>query len=129
MRQITLDQLRADHGSGTERRVELYERFEQWLAVWQATGALRRLWVFGSFVSAKPGPGDIDILVQLASDFDLASAPEHLRPWLDHELCRTLHEMDLFVCKENTPDTVLALLLDTFGKDRSGEETIVEVLL
>lgn len=129
MSELTLQEFETRFGTSTERRVELLEIFKEWLAAVVATGALRRVWVFGSYCTSKPGPGDMDILAQLASEFDTSNPPLALREWLDHELCREVHEIDLFLCKEDTPDTVLALILSTFGRDRSGQEALVEILL
>lgn len=126
---MTLAEVEEQFGTQTERRMELYERFREWLSVAESTGALRRLWLFGSFVTSKPGPGDLDILAQFASDFDLTNVATEQRVWFDHELCRSLHEIDFFLCKEDTPPAVLDLLLETFGRTRSGEEAMVEVLL
>lgn len=129
MKTVPLSEVRNQFGTRTERRLELYERFEEWLTAVRSTGALRRLWFFGSFVTDKPGPGDLDMLAQFASGFDLASIAPELRPWIDHELCRSLHEIDVFLCKEDTPPSVMALLLETFGRNRAGEEAIVEVII
>jgi predicted nucleotidyltransferase len=128
MKVLTRAEFKERFGTATERRVELQERFDEWFSAVSATGALRRVWVFGSYASSKPGPGDLDVLAQLASDFDTSNLPPSLREWLDHELCRELHEMDVFLCKEDTPEFVLDLILGTFGQDRSGQETIVEII-
>ena len=55
MDKLTPAEFKKRFGSATERRIELYERFEEWLTVARSTGALRRVWVFGSVATDKPG--------------------------------------------------------------------------
>ncbi len=90
---------------------------------------LRQVWVFGSFATRQPGPGDLDIVALFSAGFDAEAMPASLRHWFDHELCRELHEIDLFIMKETTPPNVRDMILETFGKSRDGQESIVEVLL
>ncbi len=129
MLQLTRRDFKQQFRNPTERRVELYEVFEEWLAAAQATTLLKQVWVFGSFVTKKPGPDDLDIVALFASEFDATAIPVTLRHWFDHELCRELHEIDLFTMNETTFPQVRTMILETFGRDRDGQESIVEVLL
>lgn len=127
MNSVTLADLKSQFGTATERRVELFERFTQWLAAARATGAVRRVWIFGSFAATQPGPGDLDIVALFAADFDPNAVAVEARHWFDHELCRALHEIDLFTMKETTPPEVQTMILETFGRSRDGQESIIEV--
>ncbi len=129
MLQLSLLDFKKQFGTPTERRVELYEVFEEWLHIAQSTMMLQQVWVFGSFVTKKPGPNDLDIVALFASGFDAAAVPVTLRHWFDHELCREVHEIDLFTMKETTLPQVRTMILETFGRDRERQESIVEVLL
>jgi len=71
----------------------------------------------------------LDIIALFAPEFDPAVISPALRHWFDHELCRQLHEIDLFTMKETTPLPTRPLILETFGRDRDGQESTVEVLL
>jgi hypothetical protein len=42
-------------------------------------------------------------------------------------LCREIHEIDLFVLTESSTEELRELVLDTFRRDRSGRETMVEL--
>jgi len=55
-------------GTSTRRRTELAIRLRRWIELARAVSA-RRLLVDGSFVTAKPDPGDIDAAIWLPSDF------------------------------------------------------------
>ncbi len=126
---MTLTDFEQQFGNATERRVELYQIFREWLAAANATAMLRQVWVFGSFATRKPGPGDLDVVALFSADFDIDAVLALLRHWFDHELCRELHEMDLFLMKETTPPDIRAMILETFGRSRDGQESILEVLL
>jgi len=125
---LTLEEVINRFGTATERRQELCERFQERLGVVQSTGELRRVWLFGSFATDKPEPDDLDILALFASGFAPATLPENVRPWFDHELCRELHEIDLFYLTEQASDETLNLILGAFGRDRSGRDSILEVM-
>ena len=59
---ITIQELKQHH-SATQRRQELLAAFEEELATWKTEVDSLRLWLFGSFLSDKPEPGDIDVLL------------------------------------------------------------------
>jgi uncharacterized protein DUF6932 len=54
------------------RRQWLGERLREVLTTAKATGKLHRLILWGSFVTAKDVPEDLDLLLIMAADFDLA---------------------------------------------------------
>lgn len=54
-------------GTGTSRRVWLSSRLEALLGLAVKTGKLRRIFVWGSFVTTKPSPKDLDIGRRLCS--------------------------------------------------------------
>lgn len=55
-------------GSATPRRRRLILRLRHWVSLAREVG-VRRLLIDGSFVTAKPEPGDIDAVVLLPVDF------------------------------------------------------------
>lgn len=129
MQTVTAQELEERYGTATERRVELHERFQQWCTAARQTGSLQRVWIFGSFATSKPGPGDLDILALFAQTFDPANVPSPWRHWFDHALCREIHEIDLFWVTDSLPSEALQMVIETFGRDRNGQESILEVIL
>lgn len=79
MLQLSLEEFEQQFGIGTERRVELYQVFQEWLNAVQSTSLLRQVWVFGSFVTKKPGPDDLDIVALFAAEFDVANIAPSIR--------------------------------------------------
>jgi hypothetical protein len=55
-------------GTDTPRRRRLTLRLRRWIQLSRAVGA-KRLFVDGSFVTAKPEPNDVDAVVWLPNDF------------------------------------------------------------
>ena len=129
IRQFQLDEIEHQFGMLTDRRAELYQRFKTWLAVAQSTLQLRRVWIFGSFVSGKTEPGDLDVLALFAEGFDPANLKADVGIWFDHEICREINEIDLFFMTESTPKEAFDLIIETFRYNRTGQETLAEVTL
>ncbi len=105
------------------------ERFVEWLDAARSSGVMRRMWLYGSFPSAKPGPGDLDMVVLVTADFRLANLPAELQAFFEPEFCHEVLSIDLYLYAERVPDHYLDDLLVFFRKDRSGQETMVEVVL
>ena len=69
--QATLADVLRHFGQGNLRRRALGQRLQRIYAAVQQTGYLARFIVFGSFVTAKPDPGDIDIFLLMDDLFDV----------------------------------------------------------
>ena len=67
------------------------------------------------------------MLALFSAGFDPAELPVGQREWFDHELCYTLHEIDLFYFTESTPESSRDLIIGTFSRDRMGREGMVEI--
>ena len=57
-------------GVGHPRHIAMGERFERVYRVAAATGYLARFVVFGSFVTSKPAPNDVDVFLIMDDVFD-----------------------------------------------------------
>ena len=69
----TLSEVLERFGQGTIQRRAVADRLNRIYQLVVSTGQLARLVVFGSFVTAKPEPNDVDIVVLMEDTFDLAS--------------------------------------------------------
>lgn len=69
----TLSEVIDRFGSGTPQRTVVAGRLRRIHDLAAATGHLARLVVFGSFVSDKPDPNDVDVILVMRDDF----RPEH----------------------------------------------------
>lgn len=57
-------------GSGHPQRMAVGERLQRVYGIAAATGHLRRFIVFGSFVTDKPEPDDVDVILVMNDSFD-----------------------------------------------------------
>ena len=68
----TLEEIVARFGAATPRRQTLAARLQMLLLLARATGRLHRAFVWGSFVTEKPFPGDLDVFLLMQAGFDQA---------------------------------------------------------
>jgi hypothetical protein len=69
----TLAEVLERFGHGSLQRRAVAGRLSRIYQLVASTGQLVRFLIFGSFVTAKPEPNDIDIVVLMENTFDLAS--------------------------------------------------------
>ena len=60
----------ARFGGGTEQRREVTARLDRIRQLATSTDSLDRLIVFGSFITAKATPNDVDVVLVMKDDFD-----------------------------------------------------------
>ncbi len=112
------------------RRQWLGEQLRSLLAMAKATGKLSRVFLWGTFVTSKEVPNDVDVLLVMAADFAIEELPAHQQVLFDHVRARLRFHTDVFWTKASIDAVVLDLWLETYqtGKDfkRRG---IVEVVV
>ena len=104
-------------GTGTPRRLWLSSRFSALVAL--AAGKLRRVFVWGSFVTAKPVPRDVDTLLIMDDDFEVDRAPAPTRLLFDSIQSKLMFESDVFWARASIGDEVLKLWLETYQTSRN----------
>jgi predicted nucleotidyltransferase len=112
------------------RRQWLGEQLRSLLALAKSTGQLARVFLWGSFVTSKEVPNDIDIdvLLVMAADFVLEALPAHCQVLFDHVQARLSFHTDVFWTKASIDAEVLQLWLDTYQTDKDFRRRgIVEV--
>lgn len=72
--ECTLPEIQSAFGQfqGTDRRPQLFAQLERYVRDVRAAGVGRYLIVDGSFVTSKPDPNDIDVLLVLRDDVDFS---------------------------------------------------------
>src|SRR4051812_29738331 len=69
----SLEEVRKRFGVGSMQRIAVAGRLDRIYELVKSTGQLARFIVFGSFVTAKEHPNDVDIVVIMNDSFDLQS--------------------------------------------------------
>jgi hypothetical protein len=72
----------ARFATASARRQWLGEQLRSLLALAKATGQLSRVFLWGSFVTSKEVPNDVDVLLVMAADFAVEALPAHQQVYL-----------------------------------------------
>jgi hypothetical protein len=126
----TEDEIYSRFAFTSARRKWLGERFHNLLQTAKATNKLKQTFIWGSFVTIKESPNDLDILLVMDEDFQLETIPDECKVLFDHTKARLYFNADVFWTKVSIGETVLSLWLDTYQTSRDFKRKgIVEVLL
>ena len=82
--QATLEEVVTRFGSGTAQREEVTARLRRIYTLAQATGSLERFILFGSYITDKPSPNDVDIVLIMRNDFQLGTCSEEAGKLFNH---------------------------------------------
>jgi hypothetical protein len=119
-----------DHfGSGTAQRVEVTTRLLRIHELAMATGYLERFIIFGSYVTRKPAPNDIDIFLVMSSDFDVDGYIGLTRLLFEHEKADVEFGASIFWASLKLPVDWIQSLVDGWQNTReTTRRGIVEVV-
>ena len=91
----TLDDVLA-HFAATPRRAVIARRLERIYALARSTSHLARFIVFGSFITAKAEPNDVDIFLLMEDSFDVRQVSSEARLVFDHAAAQNLLGASVF---------------------------------
>ena len=80
----TLREVEAAFGSWSRKRVLLFQRLERIYRIASGTGHLARFVVYGSFVTNKSSPNDVDVFMVFDEAFDASLCAAEVLLLLDH---------------------------------------------
>jgi hypothetical protein len=81
---VTLRETLRRFGKGSRQRLAVAQRLERIYRLSVGTGQLARFVVFGSFISAKREPGDVDVFLVMEDTFDMGQLTGETRVLFDH---------------------------------------------
>ncbi len=128
--QATLNEVLARFGHATPQRQIVTARLLRIYEIARQTGKLARFVIFGSYVTTKPDPNDVDIILMMRDDFREGDYSEDVLPVFNH--LRVQRELGASVFWTR-PGAVLLETVDEFiahwqvKRDRS-RRGIVEVV-
>ena len=82
--QATMDEIRARFGYGTPQRQAVTARLLRIYHLAAATGKLDRVIIFGSYITTKPDPNDVDVILVMHDDFEVHACDAATRRLFDH---------------------------------------------
>ena len=81
----TLEEVVERFGQGTHQRQAVAQRLLRIHELARATGGIQRFILFGSFVTAKPTPNDVDIVLVMRDTFNVMACDKETRSLFDHQ--------------------------------------------
>jgi hypothetical protein len=112
-------ELQARFGGSSSRRVWLSGRLLALLELAATNRKLRRVFIWGSFVTAKPAPRDLDILLIMDEDFEVDGIGAAAQAVFDSVRAKLLFESDVFWARASIGPEMLDLWLDIYQTSRS----------
>jgi hypothetical protein len=103
----------------SSRRLWLAGRLRALLAPAATNGKLHRVFIWGSFVTAKPAPKDLDVLLIMDEDFEVDGVAVPAQAVFDSVRAKLLFESDVFWARASIGRELLDLWLDTYQTSRS----------
>lgn len=94
--QATLAEVLQHFGTGTIQRRLVGQRLERIYKLAKSTGQVARFVVFGSFVTAKPDPGDVDIFMLMEDSFDSNQVRGEAAIIFDHQAVQNVEGTSVF---------------------------------
>ena len=85
LHKATLAEALERFGTGSVARREATEALRRIHRLVAATGKLERFVVFGSYVTTKLEPRDVDVVLVMKDDFSLTACDEQTRALFDHQ--------------------------------------------
>lgn len=117
-------------GTGSARRQWLFHNFAKIIALAKSTGALERVIVWGSFVSRKESPRDLDLLLLMSPSFTVDEVGGDASQVFDHTQARIVFGADIFWSRSSVAQGILDSLLETYQVTREFESRgILEVVI
>jgi hypothetical protein len=92
----TMDEIRQRLGTGNATRQALFVRLHRIHQIAMATGHLSRFVIFGSFVTAKDFPNDVDIFMLMENGFDVGRLTNEAEILFDHLKAESYYGCSVF---------------------------------
>ena len=94
--QATLSEVIAHFGTRTPQRQIMARRLEHIYVLAAGTGHLARFIIFGSFITTKPDPGDVDIFLLMENTFDVSQVSGEAALIFDHVVTQNYEGASIF---------------------------------
>ena len=127
--QATLTEILQHFGTGTEQRELIGQRLEHIFMLAHSTGKMARFIVFGSFVTAKLAPGDVDIFLLMEDSFNADEVYGAAALIFNHQEAQSVLGASIFwICKQGTITSEQEAVEDWQIKRDNSRRGIVEVI-
>ena len=115
-------------GKANPQRIAVSQRLDRIYKIAFSTGHLKHFIIFGSFVTNKPEPNDIDIFMIMDDGFDVTSVDDSAIPVFDHNSAQTFLGASIFWIREMAAlGTVETAIRDWMITREGTERGIIEI--
>lgn len=119
----------ARFGKGEPRRKAITETLTRIYNLIAATGCLDRFIIFGSYVTDKPEPNDVDIFLVMAEEFDVDKQAGDTRELFSHTQAQASFGASVFWVNQSTRFASIEDLIDGWQTKRDlSQRGIIEVI-
>ena len=127
--QATLTEILQHFSTGTGQRKLVGQRLERLFMLAHTTGQVARFIVYGSFVTTKPDPGDVDIFLLMEDSFDVNQVHGEAATIFNHlEAQNVLGASVFWISKQGTINSEQEAVEDWQIKRDKSRRGIVEVI-
>jgi hypothetical protein len=118
-------------GGGAGQRDVCTQRLAHIYELARRTGGLQRFVMFGSYVTAKPNPNDVDVILIMDDAFRLENCPMESRGLFDHAVAQARFGASIFWMRPALliGETVEQFIVYWQIKRGGGQRGIVDVIL
>ncbi len=129
MHPATLTEVMTRLGTGTVQRCAVAQRLERIYHLAVGTGHLARFIVFGSFVTDKPDPEDVDVFLLMADTFDVSQVGGETELLFDHMIADAYFGASIFWVRRMAALGGEAVAIEDWQIKRDGTRRgIVEII-
>lgn len=130
LHQATLDEVLTRFGTGTLQRQAVTKRLVHIHTLAKSTGQLKRLIIYGSYITDKPSPGDVDIFLVMQEGFEPDNVIDEAKLVFEHgESHDKLGASIFWVTQGNSFANIDFLIAGWQTKRDKTRRGIIEVLL
>jgi predicted nucleotidyltransferase len=125
----SIDEVVARFGKGGDQREAVTKTLMRIYNLVAATGYLDRFIIFGSYVTNKPEPNDVDIFLVMAEEFDVDKQTGDTRKLFSHTQAQASFGASVFWVNRSTSFASIEDLIDGWQTKRDlSQRGIIEVI-
>jgi predicted nucleotidyltransferase len=115
-------ELFARFGNRGPQRTHVSQRLARILDLAASLTDVERVIIFGSYVTAKEAPGDVDLLLIVSGDFQVEQTPTATRVLFDHQRAEAELGAHIFWLRNSLGRNLIEQFIDYYAINRYGKQ-------